>query len=458
MEKVRWSVTDFVGVITVDAPPVNSLGKEVRRGLVAALAQAAADPRVRAVVLIGNGQTFPAGADISEFPEIKRLISKGESPELALPEVVQRFEDFEKPIVAAIHGSALGGGLELALGCHYRLSLASASVGLPEVQLGIIPGAGGTQRLPRLIDVPSALKMITTGAPVKAPAALKMGILDWVAPNAKSREDLLNASIVFAKEIAAMNPELNDRRVSRKAVLPTPQMLFDQAKKMAAKNARGFHAPIACVEAVEAAAHSSSFAEGLKQEQLIIAKLMLGTQSSAQQYFFFAQREASKVPGIPKTALKYSPASVGVIGAGTMGQGIAMNFIQVGIPVVLIDMKQEFVDNGVQVIRSNYQFSVKRKKLTPQKMDEYMKLLVTSTDYASLKDVDMVIEAVFESMDIKKKVFENCDRICKPSALLCSNTSTLNVDEIAAVTKRPDKFVGTHFFSPANKVRFKLNL
>jgi 3-hydroxyacyl-CoA dehydrogenase len=359
-----------------------------------------------------------------------------------------------KPIIAAISGAALGGGLELALGCHYRIAAPNAQLGLPEVQLGLLPGAGGTQRLPRLVGAQAALQMITTGAPANAKKALAIGLLDYVFPKVKTQSELLQAAIAYAKDTVNNGITVAERRVSAMKNLPTPLMLFDGARKMAAKSARGFVAPLGCVDAVEAAITAPTFEAGLKREGEIFAKLMMGTQSSAQQYFFFAQRECSKVPGInPKDVKNDGIKKVGIIGAGTMGAGIAMNFIQVGIAVILMDIKKEYVDNGLKTISNNYGSALKKKKLTKKDFDKYMSLVTPSTSYDDLKDVDMVIEAVFENMDIKKKVVKACDAVLKPGALICTNTSTLNVDEIADATSRPELVIGTHFFSPANQMK-----
>lgn len=457
LSQVQYAVHDGVAVLTLSNPPVNSLGFKLRYGIDHYIRVAQKDPSVISIVIIGSGAAFCAGADISEFPAVKKMIQSGkvDPNSKPLPEVVQAVEDSTKPVVAAIHGSALGGGLELALGCHYRIALESAKLGLPEVQLGIIPGAGGTQRLPRLAGFETAMKMIISGSTVSAKVALKSNIIDHVV-QANSPSELLKVAISYAKEVLKSGIDLELRRVSHLSVDVIPQMVFDGARAMAAKSARGFLAPQGCVDAIEAAAYSSSFAEGMRKEQEIIARLIMGPQSAAQQYFFFAQRESSKVPGISSKLIKAkggSIRSVGIIGAGTMGAGIAMNFLQAGVRVVLLDMKQEYIDNGVKGIQRNYESAVKKRRMTSSKVKQIMSYLTTSTDYSSLKDVDMVIEAVFEDMKIKQQVLKRCDEICKPSTLLCTNTSTLDVDEIAKATSRPDKVIGTHFFSPANQMK-----
>jgi len=384
-----------------------------------------------------------------------KLIAEGKMPKntYPLPEVIQLIENSSKPVIAAIHGTALGGGLEIALGCHYRIALASAKCGLPEVQLGLLPGAGGTQRLPRLVGPQVAIQMISTGAPASASAAMKTGILDHVLPaEAKTRNDLLKAAVIYAKATSCNGIPLEMRRTSLKHLPPIPDTAFDGAKAMANKAARGFLAPQLCIDAVQAAFTSKSFAEGMRVESKLFFKLMTGDQSKAQLHFFGAQRAAAKIPGVPAgSATKFRKC--GIIGAGTMGGGIAMCFIEVGIDVVLIDAKQEYVDNGLKIIRGNYASSIKRKKLSEKQAEAYMNRIKPSIDYNDLKDVDIVIEAVFENMQVKKEVFGKLDKVCKRECLLCSNTSTLDIDEIAASTRRPESVLGAHFFSPANKMR-----
>eukprot|EP00475_Leptophrys_vorax_P020310 TRINITY_DN2776_c0_g1_i1.p1 TRINITY_DN2776_c0_g1~~TRINITY_DN2776_c0_g1_i1.p1 ORF type:complete len:739 (-),score=246.36 TRINITY_DN2776_c0_g1_i1:57-2273(-) len=453
-DRVKYSVHDGVAVLQMNSPPVNALGRPMRDSLKYYFSAAAHDPTVFAIVLIGASNVFCAGADITEFPGVKKNIAQGIIDPDTLPFLINDIEAIQKPIVAAIAGSALGGGLELALGCHYRVGAPNASLGLPEVQLGILPGAGGTQRLPRLIGAQAALQMITTGAPVNAKKGLALGILDHVFPKVKTQPELLAAALVYAKETVSSGIPVSARRVSQLKNLPTPLMLFDGARQMATKSARGFIAPLGCVDAVEAAITSPDFETGLRREGEIFAKLVAGVQSAAQQYFFFAQRECSKVPGVnPKDTKNDGIKKVGIIGAGTMGAGIAMNFIQAGIAVVLMDVKKEFVDNGLKGIKNNYMSAIKKKKLTKEVVDKYLSLITPSTSYSDFKDADMVIEAVFENMDIKKKVVQECDKVLKPGALICTNTSTLDVDEIASATSRPELVIGTHFFSPANQMK-----
>lgn len=456
LDKVIYSVEGSVAVLKLNNPPVNSLGLALRTAIKHYITLANADPAVLSILVTGNSTAFSAGADISEFPKLKKQIASGQvDPNgVPLPSLIDYIEALNKPVVAAICGTAFGGGLELALGCHYRVAGPQASVGLPEVQLGIIPGAGGTQRLPRLIGPQPALNIITSGAPVNAKKALALGIVDHVFFTAKTPADLLQSAKIYAKEVVTSGISVSERRVSAMPILPTPQMLFEGARKMVQKSARGFLAPQGCVDAVEAAVFSPSFQAGLQKEQEIIAKLLMGTQSAAQQYFFFAQRECAKVPGVDSKYLKNDGVKkVGIIGAGTMGAGIAMNFIQAGISVVLLDMKIEFVENGLKVIKGNYASALKKKKLTQDQMNKYISLIKLSTNYDDLRDVDLVIEAVFENMEIKKKVVAQCDAVLKPGALICTNTSTLDVDEIASASKRPELVIGTHFFSPANQMK-----
>lgn len=446
MEAVQFKLVGDVAVLSVNNPPVNSLGLEVRKGLSKYAKECASNPNVNAIVIIGSGKTFPAGADISEFPQMRAAIARGDRSGLAFPlsDVIQEIENLEKPVIAAIHGTALGGGLEIALGCHYRIANEKAKMGLPEVQLGILPGAGGTQRLPRLIDLQNAMKMITSGAPIAAKKALEIGLIDFVAP---SSVPLLDFAVQYAHDTAKQSIPVSTRRVSKRDVLPVPpQFAFDMARR-AASRVKGFIAPLACIDAIEVACQRP-FAEGMAFEAETIARLMVSPQAAAQQYFFFAQRMASKVPGVPNSSSGI--AFVGIIGAGTMGAGIAMNFIQVGIKVVLLDVKEEYIERAKVNIMGNYASAVHKRRMKQQQVDQIMSLIRFTTKYEDLSNCDLVIEAVFEDMKIKKDVLTTLDRVCKPSALLCTNTSTLDVDEIASCTSRPSKVVGTHFFSPAN--------
>ncbi len=441
-EVVTFAKEGSVGVITVNNPPVNALSQAVRAGIKAGIAKGMAEADVSAMVIICDGRTFIAGADIREF---------GKPPmEPHLPDVCQFIEDCPKPVVAAIHGTALGGGLEIPLSCHFRIAVATAKVGLPEVKLGLLPGAGGTQRLPRVAGVQAALEMITSGTPVAAAKAKAMGILDEIVDG-----DLKAAALAFARK--AVDEKLPLRRVSRLAAkLDTPTVFEDFAKANARKF-RGFLAPYKCIESVKNAAELP-FAEGMKKEREIFLELQASDQSKAQRHVFFAEREVVRIPGLPDDQPTRDITSVGVLGAGTMGGGIAMCFANVGIPVKLLDVKQEFLDKGLAIIQKNYANTVAKGSLKQEVMDKRMSLIQPTLAYEDLKDVDLVIEAVFEDMAIKKEVFTKLDAVCKPGAILASNTSYLNVDDIAAITRRPQDVMGMHFFSPANVMRLLENV
>ncbi|MFS0738450.1 3-hydroxyacyl-CoA dehydrogenase NAD-binding domain-containing protein [Sphingomonas sp. 1P06PA] len=421
-------------VVTSNNPPVNALGHAVRVGLVAALDEAAADAAIEAIVIRCEGRTFFAGADITEFSK------PPQSP--WLPEVVDRIEASEKPVVAAIHGTALGGGLEVALGCHYRIGVPSAKLGLPEVKLGILPGAGGTQRLPRAIGAVPALGMIATGDPVPAKMALGMGLLDRMAG-----EDSLEAdAIAFAREVAGKpGPKLRDKTVE------VDEAAIDALVAANARKFRGLEAPVACVEAVKAAA--LPFDKGIDVERNLFMKLVMSDQSKALRHIFFAERQVSKIDGIGDDVKPRPIARVGIIGAGTMGGGIAMNFLTAGIPVTILEMKQDAIDRGFATIAKNYAGNVKRGRMTEEKAAAAQALLRPTLSYDDLADCDLIIEAVFEQMEVKKTVFAELDRVARPGAILASNTSYLDIDEIAASTGRPADVVGLHFFSPANVMK-----
>jgi len=437
---VTYSRRGTIGFITVDNPPVNALSVGVRRGIVECLKEGAADAEAKALVLICAGRTFIAGADITEFGRPL------EDPDLNA--VIAALEDSPKPVIAAIHGTALGGGLETALGCHYRCAAPSAQVGLPEVKLGIIPGAGGTQRLPRIAGINAALEMITSGDPIPAAKAHALGVVDEVI------DDKLEGAAAFAEKIVAENRPLRrikdlSEKVGEGAANPA---LFAEFRKSLAKTKRGFEAPLRCVDAVEAAA-TLPFEKGLEREREIFGECLFSTQSFAQRHIFFAERQVSKIPDISKDQTTLPIRRAGVIGAGTMGGGIAMNFVNAGIPVVLIESSQELLDKGIGIISKNYANTVSKGKLSQEKMDQRMALIKPSLDYADLGDVDIVVEAVFEEMDVKKTVFRKLDVACKPETILATNTSTLDVNEIAAATNRPEKVIGLHFFSPANVMK-----
>lgn len=437
---VSYTRRGTIGFITVDNPPVNALSVGVRRGIVHCLNEGVDDAEAKALVLICAGRTFIAGADITEFGRPL------EDPDLNA--VIAALEDCPKPVIAAIHGTALGGGLETALGCHYRCAAPSAQVGLPEVKLGIIPGAGGTQRLPRVAGVKAALEMITSGEPIPAEKARALGILDEVI------DEKLEGAAAFAERIVAEGRplrrirDLSDKLEEAKA---SPGM-FDEFRRGLAQTKRGFEAPQRGVDAVEAAVNLP-FDQGLEREREIFGECLFSTQSFAQRHIFFAERQVSKIPDIPKDQSTLPIRSAAVIGAGTMGGGIAMNFANAGIPVLLMDSTQELLDKGLGVIRKNYAGTVAKGKLSQEKMDQRMGLIKPVLNYDELREVDIVVEAVFEEMDIKKEVFRKLDAMCKPGAILATNTSTLDVNEIAAVTSRPEKVIGLHFFSPANVMK-----
>ncbi|HYE49505.1 MAG TPA: 3-hydroxyacyl-CoA dehydrogenase NAD-binding domain-containing protein [Azospirillaceae bacterium] len=441
---VRYERQGDVGVILVDNPPVNALSQAVRQGIVDALAQGLADGEAKALVLAGAGRTFIAGADISEFGKPLG------APDLN--EVLARLEASSKPVVAAIHGTALGGGLETALACHYRVAVAGAQVGLPEVKLGILPGAGGTQRLPRLVGAKAALDMITTGTPVPAPKARDLGILDAIVEDGSAAAGPVAGGIAFAQRLdaAAAHPRVRDRNDRVEA--ERGSAAFEEKRRELDKAARGQHAPQRCVDAVEAA-FTLPFEEGLRRERELFMRCMEHPQSKALIHVFFAERQVSKIPDVPADTPPRPVKSAAVLGSGTMGGGIAMCFANAGIPVAILDLNAEALERGLGTIRKNYAGTVAKGRLSQAEMDRRMGLIRTTTDYADLKDADMVVEAVFEDMEIKRTVFQALDKVCKPGAILASNTSTLDIDAIAAQTSRPQDVVGMHFFSPANVMR-----
>ncbi len=437
---VQFEKRGHIGVVSVDNPPVNALGQAVRQGLIDALEKALSDTAVRAVVLIGKGRTFVAGADISEF---------GKPPKApSFTDVIEHYDASPKPIVAALHGTALGGGLELALGCNYRVAVGSAKCGLPEVKLGILPGAGGTQRLPRLIGVAKALEMIVSGEPVGAAEAKSLGLVDAIVEG-----DLLPSAIAFAEAIAATRPlpRVRDLTASVDKAKLAPG-LFEKAAKDAAARARGGRAPLRCVDAVKAAVELA-FETGLKRERELFEEAVKSSESAALRHIFFAERQAAKIPDVPADTPTLPVARVAVLGAGTMGGGIAMVFANAGISVILVDREQGLVDKGLGIIRKNYAATVSKGRLAQGEMDARVARITGSTDWNGLGDVDLVIEAVFEEMSLKKEIFGKLDRICKKEAILATNTSTLDVDAIARSTTRPEQVIGLHFFSPANVMR-----
>ncbi len=423
-------------IVVSNNPPVNALGAAVRTGLDAAIDEAADDDSIKAVVIACDGQTFFAGADITEF---------GKPPvEPLLPALVDKIEASEKPVVAAIHGTALGGGCEVAIACHYRIAVPSAKLGTPEVKLGLLPGAGGTQRLPRLAGVELALEMVAKGDPIPAKKAHEAGLVDRLADEGALREQ----AIAFAREVASARPL---PRASEKEAKAEPGV-FDAFRKTNARRFRGFDAPEANIACVEKATQTP-YAEGVQFERESFMKLMFGVQSAAQRHIFFAERKASKIDDIPGDISLRDIKRVGVIGAGTMGGGISMNFLSAGIPVTIVEMQQEALDRGTGIMRKNYEASAAKGRMKPEQVEAAMGALKPTLALEDLADCDLIIEAVYENMDVKKELFGKLDKIAKPGAILASNTSYLNVDEIAASTSRPEDVVGMHFFSPANVMK-----
>ncbi|MFC5584280.1 3-hydroxyacyl-CoA dehydrogenase NAD-binding domain-containing protein [Nitratireductor kimnyeongensis] len=425
-------------VLTLDNPPVNALGHALRAPLFDALAEVNADDTVQAIVIACAGRTFIAGADISEF---------GKPPqEPSLPDLIEKLESVDKPTVAAIHGTALGGGLELALGCHYRIADRSAMIGLPEVNLGLIPGAGGTVRLPRLVGPEAALKMIVSGKPIGMDEALRLGAVDRLAEN-----DLLGEAVAFARDMAAsQKPHIHIR--ARDEKLAIDLAAFDEAVKAATKKARGLTAPHTAAEAVRNAI-TMEFDAALDRERELFLERRDSTESAAQRHLFFATREATRVPGIPRETEERKIARAGVIGAGTMGAGIAMALANGGIPVTILEMNEDAIARGLSHVEKTYAGSLKRGSITAEEKEARTGRISGTTDYADLSDCDIVIEAVFEDMEVKRQVFTALDGVLKPGAILASNTSYLDVNEIAATTSRPQDVVGLHFFSPAHVMK-----
>ena len=440
-ELVSYDVRDEVAVITIDNPPVNALGPGVPEGIETMIRRAAEDDAVRAVVMIGAGSTFIAGADIREF---KKIVS-GERPRLTLLPFLEVIEDSRKPVVIAIHGTAFGGGLETAIAGHYRVIANGAQVGQPEVKLGLMPGAGGTQRLPRLTGVMKALEMCAGGEPVKAADAVKFGIADKLIEG-----DLLSGAIAFAKE-AAERPVVKTRDRNDK-LRDGNGMLFAAAKEQARKKGRGMRAPIAAIEAIEAAT-KLDFREGCKREAELFDECLYSNESKALIHAFFGERAVSKIPGMPKGVNPLPIKTAAIVGAGTMGGGIAMTYANAGIPVIVKETSQEALDRGMNAIRNNYSATVAKGRLTQEAMEQRLKLITPQLSYDGFEEADIVTEAVFENMALKKQIFAELDMIAKPDCILASNTSSLDVDEIAAATKRPKSVVGTHFFSPANVMK-----
>ena len=435
-------------VLTLDHAPVNGLGLALRTALADAFQMALDDAVVSAIVLTGAGRMFSAGADITEFGTPKSMTPP------SLPEIINMIEQAKKPVVAAIHGNALGGGLELALGCAYRVAAPGANLGLPEVSLGIIPGAGGTQRLPRIIGVAPALDMIVSGKPIKAEKGLALGLIDELADG-----DLVDAAVKFCQGLPTGDTALRPTRAREEKLAEArdnPQ-LFDDYRETMARPARGLEAPYEAVECVEASV-AQDFDTGLNFERETFKKLVVTTQSEALRHAFFVERGAAKIDGLAKDTAKQDIQRAAVIGCGTMGGGIAMNFANAGIPVTVLEAEDAFLQKGLETIRGNYAASVAKGRISQDKMDGCMALISGITDFAQLGEPDIVIEAIFEKMDAKKEVFAKLDAATPAETILATNTSTLDVNEIAAATKRPGKVIGTHFFSPANVMRLQENV
>ena len=440
---VQVTNKDGIASISINNPPVNALSPGVPEGLSGAVEQIEKDGAIAAAVLIGAGRTFVAGADIREFGKIKSGTERC-AGHLAL---FLRIENCRKPIVAALHGTAFGGGLELAMAAHYRVAVADAQVGQPEVKLGLIPGAGGTQRLPRLAGVAKAVEMCAQGNPIKAEEALKCGIIERIIEG-----DLLTGAMVFAREVAGKPVPKTRERNEKLGVEGENAAIFAAALEMARKKQRGLLAPLAAIDAIEAAT-KFSFERGCEEEQRLFLQCLLSEQSKALIHVFFGEREVAKIPDVPKGTPVLPVNSVGVVGAGTMGGGIAMVFANAGILVLLKEIDQAALDRGIGNIRKNYAASVTRGRFTQQFVDERLKLIQPTLSYDGFASVDMAVEAAFEGMALKKEIFAELNRVCKPGAILATNTSSLNIDEIASATSRPESVIGTHFFSPANVMR-----
>jgi 3-hydroxyacyl-CoA dehydrogenase len=438
-DAAQYAVRDGIAVITLNNPPVNGLGNALRAAIMEHLKKADADAAVKAVVLIGSAKAFSGGADIREFGK-PRL-----PPDLW--EVNDQQDALKKPLIAAIGGFALGGGLELALACHYRVALPKSQIGLPEVKLGILPGSGGTQRLPRIVPMAEAVRMMTTGNPITAEKAKQYGLVDEIIEG-----DLLEGALSFANKIissGSKTPRVRDRKPQIEGDV---KAFFAQAREMVAKESKGYPAPLKIVECAEAAA-TKPFEEGRKVERDNFGYLVATTESAALRHMFFSERQTSKIPDVPEDTPTREVKKAAVIGAGTMGGGITMSLANAGIPVTMIDVSEDAVSKGLSKIKSNYSATVSKGRLKQEDMDKRLSLIKTETSLEKIKDADIVIEAVFERMDVKQDMFRKLDAAAKPGAILATNTSTLDVDQIAAVTKRPQDVIGTHFFSPANVMR-----
>jgi 3-hydroxyacyl-CoA dehydrogenase len=441
---VQFTKNNGIAIITINNPPVNALSPGVPEGIYEAIENIDKDDRIRAAVLIGGGRTFIAGADIKEFG--KMTSGKGVRGAGMLP-LLLRIEDCRKPIVMAIHGTAFGGGLELAMAGHYRVAVASAQVGQPEVKLGIIPGAGGTQRLPRLAGIAAAVEMCAEGKPISAEQALGLGIIDRLI-----EDDLLTGALAFAREVASKPAPKTRERNEKLGTAEQNAPIFAAARETARKKQRGLTAPLAAIESIEAAV-KLPFDKGCEVEQKLFAECLFSDQSKALIHVFFGEREVAKIPDIPRETPLIPINSAGVVGAGTMGGGIAMVLANAGISVLLKEADQAALDRGIATIQKTYASSVKRGRFTQQFVDQCLKRIQPTLSFDGFSSVDLVIEAVFEGMALKKEIFRELDRVCKPGTILASNTSTLSIDEIASSTARPEFVIGTHFFSPANVMR-----
>ncbi len=440
MTQLHYAPQGEIAVLTMDNPPVNGLGYELRVGLVEGLRRAQADPAIRAIVIHGAGKAFSGGADIREFNTPKALA------EPTLHTVIRTIEQSSKPVVAAIHAVAMGGGLELSLACHFRVASPGASIALPEVKLGILPGAGGTQRLPRVVPLEMAVNMIVTGEAVKSEKFAGTKLFDEIVDG-----DLVQGAVAFAGRALAENrglPKVRDLKVDHEDA----EAFLQFSKNTVASVAKNFPAPTRCIDAI-AGSIGGNFEEGLANERRLFLELVQTPESRALRHAFFAERAASKIPDVPEKTPTRTIASAAVIGAGTMGAGIAMNFANAGIPVALLEMKQEALDNGMATIRRNYESSAKKGRMSAEDVERRMALVRPTLDYADIGDADIVVEAVFEDMAVKETVFRKLDEVMKSGAILATNTSTLDVDRIASFTKRPQDVIGTHFFSPANVMK-----
>jgi 3-hydroxyacyl-CoA dehydrogenase len=437
---VDYTIRDGVAVITLNDPPVNGLGLSTRLGVVDGLEQAARDASVKAVIIIGAGKCFSGGADITEFNTPKAM------QEPTLDTVIKAVESSAKPVVAAIHAVAMGGGLELALGAHYRMALVGAQIALPEVKLGILPGAGGTQRLPRVVGLETALSMIVSGTPILSENLADTALFDHMVEG-----NLLDEAVDFAKKVAAQSgpyPKVRDRKIEH----PNPEGFIQFVRKSVTPLAKNFPAPLKCIDAVGAGV-KFGFDKGLAFERECFLALVQTPESRSLRHAFFGERAASKIPDVPSDTPVRKIERIGVIGAGTMGGGIAMNFVDAGLPVTLLETKQDALDRGLATIRKNYESAVKKGRLTAKKLEERMALISPTLSYDDLAQADLIIEAVFEELSVKQQVFSKLDQVAKEGAILASNTSTLDVDKIAAFTERPEDVIGMHFFSPANVMK-----